>query len=72
MKIYKFLSLLFIAFSFLTSCHNIDGDNSTLETKGKLELKFENSFNNLGDIVLNQTTQTSSSGNQITTLGCRR
>lgn len=64
MKIYKFLSLSFIAFTFLTfiSCRNNDEDDSSIDTKGNLQLKFENGFNNLGDIVLNQTTQTSSQG----------
>lgn len=62
MKIYKFLSLFFIVFTFftLTSCRNNDEDDSSTETTGNLQLKFENGFNNLGDIVLNQTTQTSS------------
>ncbi|WP_426275628.1 MbnP family protein [Chryseobacterium sp. S-02] len=64
MKIYKFLSLSFIAFTLFTffSCRNSDDDDSSTETKGNLQLKFENGFDNLGDIVLNQTTQTSSQG----------
>jgi hypothetical protein len=64
MKIYKFLSLFFIAFTFVTfiSCRNNDEEDSSAETKGNLQIKFENGFNNLGDIVLNQTTQTSSQG----------
>lgn len=64
MKMYKFLSLSLIAFTFLTfiSCRNNDEDDSSTDTKGNLQLKFENGFNNLGDIVLNQTTQTSSQG----------
>jgi len=64
MKIYKFLSLLYIAFTFfaLTSCGNSDSEDFANETPGNLQLKFENGFNNLGDIVLNQTTQTSSQG----------
>ncbi len=63
MKIYKFLSLFFIVFSFftLTSCRTSDDDSSS-EENGNLQIKFENGFDNLGDIVLNQTTQTSSSG----------
>ncbi|PQA96635.1 hypothetical protein B0A70_04135 [Chryseobacterium piscicola] len=69
---YKFLSLFFIAISFLTftSCRNNDEEDSSPEAKGKLQLKFENGFNNLGNIVLNQTTQTSSSGqkHQFSTL----
>ncbi|MCD1118945.1 MbnP family protein [Chryseobacterium turcicum] len=72
MKIYKFLSLFLIAFTFLTftSCRNNDDEDTSNETSGKLQLKFENGFNNLGDIVLNQTTQTSSSGqkHQFSTL----
>lgn len=65
MKIYKFLSLFCIAITLftLTSCrNNNDEDDSTNETPGNLQIKFENGFNNLGDIVLNQTTQTSSQG----------
>lgn len=64
MKIYKFLSLLCITFTFFTfmSCRNNDEDDSSPETTGNLQLKFENGFNNLGDIVLNQTTQISSQG----------
>ncbi|KQT22928.1 hypothetical protein ASG22_14370 [Chryseobacterium sp. Leaf405] len=67
MKIYKFLSLFFIALTFftLTSCRNNDEEDSSSETTGNLQLKFENGFNNLGDIVLNQTTQTSSSGQKF-------
>lgn len=64
MKIYKFLSLFCIAITLftLTSCRNNDDDDSTNETSGNLQIKFENGFNNLGDIVLNQTTQTSLQG----------
>ncbi|SHM15067.1 MbnP family protein [Chryseobacterium polytrichastri] len=65
MKIYKFLSLFCIVITLftLTSCrNNDDNDDSTNETPGNLQIKFENGFNNLGDIVLNQTTQTSSQG----------
>lgn len=64
MKIYKFLSLLLIAVTFSTfiSCRNNGEDDSSPEIQGSLQLKFENGFNNLGDIVLNQTVQTSSSG----------
>ncbi|KXH82932.1 MbnP family protein [Chryseobacterium kwangjuense] len=65
MKIYKFLSLFFIAVTLFTlsSCRNSDeedpqGDVST----GSLQIKFENGFNNLGNIVLNQTVQTSAAG----------
>lgn len=64
MKIYKFLSLFFIALTVisLTSCSSSEEDTTDPATSGKLQLKFENGFNNLGDIVLNQTTQTSSQG----------
>ncbi|MCS3531054.1 MbnP family protein [Chryseobacterium sp. JUb7] len=64
MKMFKFLSLCLIAFTFFTfvSCRNNDEDDSSTETTGNIQLKFENGFNNLGDIVLNQTTQTSSQG----------
>lgn len=64
MKIYKFLSLLFIAITLLTvsSCRNNNDEDVQDTTPGNLKVKFENGFNNLGDIVLNQTTQTSSSG----------
>lgn len=64
MKIHKFLSLFFIAFTLFTlsSCGNRDDDNSQDTTPGSLQIKFENGFNNLGDIILNQTVQTSSQG----------
>lgn len=67
MKIYKFLSLFCIALTFLTftSCSNSEDDDLSAEPNGNLQLKFENGFNNLGDIVLNQTTQTSSSGQKF-------
>lgn len=72
MKIYKFLPLFLIAFTLITisSCSN-NGDDEIQNTEpGNLQLKFENGFNNLGNIVLNQTTQTSSSGqkHQFSTL----
>ncbi len=65
MKIYKILSLFFIAITLftVTSCRNSDDEDNTADpTPGKLQIKFENGFNNLGNIVLNQTIQTSSSG----------
>lgn len=72
MKIYKFLSLFLIAFTLITisSCSNNDDDDIQNTEPGNLQLKFENGFNNLGNIVLNQTTQTSSSGqkHQFSTL----
>ena len=72
MKIYKFLSLILIAFIVITisSCSNNDDDEIQNTEPGNLQLKFENGFNNLGNIVLNQTTQTSSNGqkHQFSTL----
>jgi len=72
MKIYKFLSMVFFAMTLLTvsSCRNNDDDEVQDSTPGKLQVKFENGFNNLGGIVLNQTTQTSSNGqkHQFSTL----
>lgn len=72
MKIYKFLSMVFFATTLLTvsSCRNNDDDEVQDSTPGKLQVKFENGFNNLGGIVLNQTTQTSSNGqkHQFSTL----
>lgn len=64
MKIYKLLPLfLIIATLFITSsCSSHDDDEVQAATPGNLQIKFENGFNNLGDIVLNQTTQTSSNG----------
>ncbi len=72
MKIYKFLSLILIAFIVITisSCSNNDDDEIQNTEPGNLQIKFENGFNNLGNIVLNQTTQTSSNGqkHQFSTL----
>ncbi len=72
MKIFKFLSLILIAFTLITisSCSNNDDDEIKNTEPGNLQLKFENGFNNLGDIVLNQTIQTSSNGqkHQFSTL----
>lgn len=69
MKIYKFLSVLSFAFILLSisSCtaNDDDEDIAAGAASGKLQLKFENGFNNLGNIVLNQTTQTSSNGQKI-------
>ncbi|KMQ66223.1 hypothetical protein ACM46_01305 [Chryseobacterium angstadtii] len=64
MKIYKFLSLLCIAFNLFTlsSCRNSDDDDPQSEESGNIQIKFENGFNNLGNIVLNQTVQTSAAG----------
>lgn len=62
MKIYKLLSLLFIGITLFTlsSCRNSDSTETEDTTPGNLQIKFENGFNNLGDIVLGQTAQTSS------------
>ncbi len=65
----KFL-LLSTTFLFLTSC-NADDDNTIVEGgTGAIQIKFENGFSNLGNIVLNQTTQTSANGqkHQFSTL----
>ncbi|AQX08389.1 MbnP family protein [Elizabethkingia ursingii] len=64
MKIYKFLSLLFIGITLfiLSSCRNSDNTETEDTAPGNLQIKFENGFNNLGDIVLGQTAQTSSNG----------
>lgn len=65
MKIYKFLSLFFIAFTLfiVSSCDSSrDDENPQDTTPGNIQIKFENGFNNLGNIVLNQTVQTSSQG----------
>ncbi|OCA71810.1 hypothetical protein BBI00_18115 [Chryseobacterium arthrosphaerae] len=62
---YKFLSLFFIAFTLFTvsSCDSSrDDENPQDTTPGNIQIKFENGFNNLGNIVLNQTVQTSSKG----------
>ncbi|MDQ8751024.1 hypothetical protein ATE49_12425 [Elizabethkingia miricola] len=64
MKIYKLLSLLFIGITLfiLSSCRNSDSTETEDTAPGNLQIKFENGFNNLGDIVLGQTAQTSSGG----------
>ncbi|HFK5555131.1 TPA: MbnP family protein [Elizabethkingia anophelis] len=64
MKIYKLLSLLFIGITLFTlsSCRNSDSTETEDPTPGNLQIKFENGFNNLGDIVLGQTVQSSSGG----------
>lgn len=64
MKIYQFLSiaLLTVILLFSTSCSTSSTEDIQDTTPGKLQLKFENGFNNLGNIVLQQTTQISSSG----------
>ncbi|MCL1691469.1 hypothetical protein CMU59_12180 [Elizabethkingia anophelis] len=64
MKIYKLLSLLSIGITLfiLSSCRNSDSTETEDTTPGNLQIKFENGFNNLGDIVLGQTVQTSSGG----------
>ncbi|MEY8758609.1 MbnP family protein [Chryseobacterium tongliaoense] len=64
MKIYKLLSLFLITTTLLalSSCRNSDDEDPQNVSSGNLQIKFENGFNNLGDIVLNQTVQTSSDG----------
>ena len=65
MKIYKLLSLLSIGITLfiLSSCRNSDSIGNGRYHSGNLQIKFENGFNNLGDIVLGrQTVQTSSGG----------
>ncbi|MDX8569642.1 hypothetical protein OZ668_16710 [Elizabethkingia sp. HX XZB] len=64
MKIYKLLSSLFIGITLfiVSSCRNTDSTETEDTTPGNLQIKFENGFNNLGDIVLGQTAQTSSNG----------
>ncbi|MFC0342735.1 MbnP family protein [Epilithonimonas hispanica] len=72
MKIFKLLSLFLIAFTLITisSCSNNDDDEVQNAEPGNLQIKFENGFDNLGDIILNQTTQTSTNGqkHQFSTL----
>lgn len=64
--------MAFFVMTLLTvsSCRNNDDDEVQDSTPGKLQVKFENGFNNLGGIVINQTTQTSSNGqkHQFSTL----
>lgn len=71
MKINKFFTLCFIAFILLniSSCRTADEDQMDA-SPGSLQIKFENGFRNLGNIVLNKTVQTSSSGqkHQFSTL----
>ncbi len=62
MKSNRFLHILFLAITLtFLSCRSQE-DDAQANTTGNLQLKFENGFNNLGNIVLNQTTQTSFSG----------
>lgn len=64
MKIYQFLSLCLIAFMLaaFTSCQNNDDEDVQDTAPGNIQIKFENGFNNIGNIVLNQTVQTSAAG----------
>ncbi|SEH39448.1 MbnP family protein [Epilithonimonas hominis] len=65
MKINKILSILLVAITFFTlsSCRSTDDENDTQDTtSGNLQVKFENGFSGIGDIVLNQTVQTSANG----------
>lgn len=64
MKLNKYIKIIFIALISMGffSC-NSDDDNTILEGGiGAIQIKFENGFGNLGNIVLNQTTQTSAHG----------
>lgn len=72
MKLNKYIKILFIAVVSMgiISC-NSDDDNAIVEGgTGAIQIKFENGFANLGNIVLNQTTQTSANGqkHQFSTL----
>ncbi|MDR2235948.1 MAG: hypothetical protein LBE92_07480 [Chryseobacterium sp.] len=64
MKIYQFLSLCLTAFMLaaFTSCQNNDDEDVQDTAPGNIQIKFENGFNNIGNIVLNQTVQTSAAG----------
>lgn len=70
-KINTYITLAIVALFTLTAC-NSDDNNPVVdpETKGDLILKFQNGFDKVGDIYLNETTATSSSGqkHQFTTL----
>lgn len=70
MKSHRFLSTLYLVLTLtILSCRSTS-DEPNAETNGNLQLKFENGFNNLGNVVLNQTTQTSLNGqkHQFSTL----
>ena len=60
----KYALILF--FALISSCQN-DDDYSSIENgqTGNLQVKFENGFENLGSIVLDQTVQTSSNGQKF-------
>lgn len=64
MKINKILSILLVAITFLTlsSCRSTDDEKDTQDTTpGNVQVKFSG-FSGIGDIVLNQTVQTSANG----------
>lgn len=72
MKLNKYIKILFIAVISMgiISCSS-DDDNAIVEGgAGAIQIKFENGFADLGNIVLNQTTQTSTNGqkHQFSTL----
>lgn len=65
MKLNTHTKLFALAFSILlfNSCSSDDSGTVIEENgPGEAQLKFENIFSNLGNIVLNQTTQTSANG----------
>lgn len=65
------LILAFFAISTLfLSCSKDEDDSEVISGEGNITFKFENGFGNLGDIVLNSTTQTSSNNqkHQFSTL----
>lgn len=74
MKLNTFLkSTVLAAFSLaIFSCSSDDDNGTQIEEGGigAIQVKFENGFGNLGNIVLNQTTQTSANGqkHQFSTL----
>lgn len=66
MKLNKHIKTALLAVNslFIFSCSSDDDNGPIIEEGGvgALQVKFENGFGNLGNIVLNQTTQTSTNG----------
>lgn len=66
MKLNKFVktSVLVASSLFIFSCSSDDDNGPVIDEGGvgALQVKFENGFGNLGNIILNQTTQTSANG----------